>query len=223
MKKWLPAVALIALIAVVWRGARRAAPPEVSFARATRERLVSTLVTNGKTEPLEWARVRAARAGTVRRVAVERGGAVAANDVLAELDPGAAPADLAAAEARIAQALAEIETLDRGGREADRADIDGQLARVRLELQQAESEAAALSRLAEKNAATRREAEAAGESVLKLREQARGAGGEEGGAGSGGGPQDRRGAVAGGAGGGGGGAEGNRVEPDSRAHGRRRL
>jgi HlyD family secretion protein len=174
MKKWLPAVALIALIAVVWLGARRAAPPEVSFARATRERLVSTLVTNGKTEPLEWARVRAARAGTVRRVAVERGGAVAANDVLAELDPGAAPADLAAAEARIAQALAEIETLDRGGREADRADIDGQLARVRLELQQEESEAAALSRLAEKNAATRREAEAAGESVLKLREQARG-------------------------------------------------
>lgn len=174
MKKWLPAVAVIALTAVVWLGARRAAPPEVSFARATRERLVSTLVTNGKTEPLEWARVRAARAGTVRRVAVERGGTVAANDVLAELDPGAAPADLAAAEARLAQAQAEIETFDRGGREADRADIEGQLARVRLELQQAETEAAALARLAEKNAATRWEAEAAREGVLKLKEQARG-------------------------------------------------
>ena len=48
MKKWLGLTAALAVIASVWLLARRTAPPEAPFTRAARERLVSTLVTNGK-------------------------------------------------------------------------------------------------------------------------------------------------------------------------------
>ncbi len=155
MKKWLLLMAALAVIVSVWLVARRTAPPETPFTRAKRERLISTLVTNGKAEPIEWVKVRAERAGAVRRLAVERGSVVSKGAVLAELDASAAQADLAAAEARIAQARVELETIGRGGREAERADIDGQLARARIEQQYAQKEAASLARLVEKQAASR--------------------------------------------------------------------
>jgi HlyD family secretion protein len=171
VKKWLLLTAVVAGTAVVWLAARRTAPPEAPFTRVRRERLVSTLVTNGKTEPIEWVRVRSERAGAIRGLAVERGGVLAKGNVLVEIDDSAARSELTAAETRIAQARAELETMDGGGRQADRADIDGQLARARLELQQAEKEAAALARLAEKNAATRQEAVDARDRVDKARAQ----------------------------------------------------
>ncbi len=173
MKKWLLPTAALALLAAAWLVLRKGAPAEVPFARAARERLVSTLVTNGKTEPFEWAKVGAGRAGTVRRVAVERGGSVAKNEVLAELDAAAATAELATAEARITQAQVEIETLDRGGRPADTADLEGQLVRARLELQQSEKESSSLDRLVEKNAATQQEARAARDVTDKAAAQVR--------------------------------------------------
>jgi HlyD family secretion protein len=171
VKKWLWLTAALAVSVSVWLLARRTTPPEAPFTRVGRERLVSTLVTNGKAEPIEWIRVRAERSGAVRRLAVERGSVVAQGQVLAELDASAARAELAAAEARITQAQSELETMDRGGREAERADMDGQDARARLEFQQAEKESAALARLAEKHAATRQEASEARDRVERLKVQ----------------------------------------------------
>ena len=172
MKKWL-LLAVLAVVALgaVWLLARRTSPPETPFVRVKRERLVSTLATNGKAEPVEWVKVRAERAGAVRKLSIERGSLVSQGDALAELDAGAARAELAAAEARITQALSELETIERGGRDGDRADVEGQLSRARLEFQQADKEAAALSRLAEKNAATRQEASDARDRADKARVQ----------------------------------------------------
>lgn len=171
MKKWLLLAVVVAGAVLLWLAARRTAPPEAPFTRVRRERLVSTLVTNGKVEPIEWVRVRSERAGAVRRLAVERGKVVAPADVLAEIDASAAEADLAAAQARITQARAELETMAAGGRPADRADLDGQLARARLDFGQAEKDAAALARLVEKGAATRQEAAEARDRLARAKAQ----------------------------------------------------
>jgi HlyD family secretion protein len=64
---------------------------------------------------------------------------------------------LAAAEARIAQARADLDLLDRGGRPSELASLEGDLARARLDLEAARKDQAALARLAEKQAATRQE------------------------------------------------------------------
>jgi multidrug efflux pump subunit AcrA (membrane-fusion protein) len=85
----LPAVILGAL--GWWIHRRSSGPPEAPFARVQRERLVSTLVTNGRAEPWEWVAVRAERPGLIERVAVEKG-------------------------ARVFPAQAELEGLKQGGR-----------------------------------------------------------------------------------------------------------
>jgi len=170
MKRTILALLGVAVIALAWWMYRRGtAPPEVPFAKARRERLVSTLVTNGKVEPLEWASVRAERPGLLVRVYVDRGQRVAKGAPLAEFSTQEAEAGLAAAEARIAQARAEIEQLEAGGRPAELATIDGDLANARLELEAAEKEQAALSRLLDKQAATRQELELATQRADKSR------------------------------------------------------
>lgn len=168
MKKILLLLTLAAvLVAAWWFWSRKNAPPEVVFARAKRERLVSTLNTNGHVEPIEWVAIRAEREGVVRKIHVERGGRVAAGAAVAEMDSSDARAELAAAESRITQASAEIETLQRGGRAAETAEIESSLKRARLDLDLARKEYDSVSRLVASNAATRQEADAAREKVQR--------------------------------------------------------
>jgi RND family efflux transporter MFP subunit len=136
-----------------WLVRRRNAPPEVAFARVARETLVSTLVTNGKVEPEEWIAVRAPIEGALSRLLVERGAPVRQGDLLAEIDTRDAQTELAAAEARIAQARAEIEVFDRGGSPAEIAEIEGGLAKARLDRDIARRDLAAARRLVERKAA----------------------------------------------------------------------
>src|SRR5580704_5627944 len=87
-------MAAIAIV-IVWAMSRRAAPPQVPFAKVTRETVISTLSTNGKVEPIEWASARAERAGLIRRVLIERGQFVEQDAPLVELDSREASAQLA--------------------------------------------------------------------------------------------------------------------------------
>ncbi len=155
MKKLLLAALLIAAIGAPawWLVRQRSAPPEVAFVRVVRETLVSTLVTNGKVEPEEWMPVRAAVEGPIGKLSVERGATVRKGDILAELDTRDAQTALAAAEARIAQARAEIEVYDRGGSGAELAEIAAAAARARLDRDIARRDIASLRRLVEKKAA----------------------------------------------------------------------
>lgn len=145
--------------------------PEVPFARVKRERLVSTLVTNGKAEPSEWVAVRAERAGVVERVAVAEGARVRKGALIAELEGREARTELAAADARVAQLQAELEGLRQGGRPVDVAEIAGALARARLELEAAEKDLAVSRRLMEKQAATRQDVTDAARKVEQTRAQ----------------------------------------------------
>jgi HlyD family secretion protein len=158
MKRWvlLGAAVLVAAL-ILWLAARKPAPPEVPFARVSQETLVSILTTNGKTEPAEWVPLRAARAGRVRRVTVERGARVAAGTLVAELDDSEAAAAVSSAEARAAAARAELRALERGGRQAEIAQIEGAIAKMEIDLEAARRDASTLERLAAKGAASRAE------------------------------------------------------------------
>ena len=162
-------VALIALSAVVWMAINRSKPRTVPFARVVRETLVSTLTTNGKIEPVEYAAVRSDVDAMVLRVLVERGQKVAAGTAVATLDVSGAQGELAEAQTAIAQAEADLGRFARGGDAAALAEIDSAIDKARLELGVAEREAASIQRLVDKNAATRQELEAARDRIRQLR------------------------------------------------------
>jgi HlyD family secretion protein len=169
MKKliWLLIPALAAVAG--WLAYRqRTAPPAVAFARVERNTLVSTLTTNGRVEPLEWSAVVAGRPGLVTALRAGKGAHVGRGDVLVELAPDDARADLAAAEARVAQVRAEIQLQEQGGRSSELAAIDAEARTARLDLEAARKEQTALARLVEKQAATRQELTEAERRVERL-------------------------------------------------------
>ncbi len=168
IRKTLIGLVLLVGLLVVWTFARRSGPVEVKFYRVTRETLVSSVSTNGKVEPLEWASARAAVAGTVDKIYVERGQSVHAGDPLAGLDTTAAEAALAEASAKVAQARSELQLMTSGGRPAELSDIEGQLDRARLDLQVAQRDYDSLNRLLGKHAATVKEVTDAAARVNQL-------------------------------------------------------
>ncbi len=161
MKKWLLLLLLAAAAAIGWGVLRKSAPPTVRVARVKRQTLVSTLPTNGKVEPVEWQAARAEAAGLVSRVEVQEGRRVSKGDALATLTDAALQSDIDAAEAKVAEARAALAGLEAGGRPADFTDIENRMERARLDLQQATVEHNSLVRLAEKQAATRADVQAA--------------------------------------------------------------
>lgn len=171
---WLAIVFVCAAVIVALVVSRRTMPPEVEFTKVTSETIASTLVTNGKVEPLEWMPVRAERSGVVTNVLVSRGQRVAKGAPLVELDARVATAELSKAQAAIAEAQAQQQLLNQGGRIAERQQIDSDLARARLDLKVAQNNAQTLERLVSKQAATRQDLDAARQTVdqLKLRIQA---------------------------------------------------
>src|SRR5579862_4788722 len=167
---WL--VALVAVGGLIWALVRwKSDPPEVQFARVTRATIHSSVPTNGRVEPIEWASARAERAGAVQKISIERGQHVAKDAVLVELDAAEARSALAAAQDRIAEARAALDVISRGGRATDLADIASGLSSAKLELETAQKEAAALERLASKQAATQVEVTVAKQRVERAQLQ----------------------------------------------------
>jgi HlyD family secretion protein len=147
-------VVLLLVGLIAWLLVRRSGPPEVPFTKVKREMIESTLTTNGKVEPVEWAAARAESAGTVAKVDVQRGAQVARGQLLVELDVSQAREQLASAEARVAQAKAELDVLTRGGKSSELAEIENGLIAAKSELTTAKRDSDSLSRLLSKQAAT---------------------------------------------------------------------
>jgi HlyD family secretion protein len=156
---------------IVWGVSRKSAPPEAPFARTSRETIVSSISTNGKVEPIEWASARAERPGAVQKILVHRGQTVSAGEALVVLDANQAVTDLAAAEARVKGARAQLTVIDQGGRAGDIAEIEGSLARARLDLENAQRDYDALQRLESHQAATHKEVQDAQERVKQAQLQ----------------------------------------------------
>jgi len=162
---------VILAMVVAWGVSRKAAPPEVPFARTKRERIVSVIPTNGKVEPAEWATARAERAGVVMNIYIHRGQDVKQGEALVSLDTREASANLAGAAARVREAQAQQQVVQQGGRAAEVTEIENALARVRLDLQTAQRDDDAVKRLAAKQAATRQEVLDADAKVSQLQLQ----------------------------------------------------
>lgn len=161
MKKLLVLILVVIAIVIAWGVLRRSQPPRVDFARVTRQTLVSALSTNGKAEPFEWREARAETAGLVKEVPIRDGQVVAEGATLAAIDDPALDADVRSADARVAEASANFAAFQAGGKPAEIADIENSLARARLDLERERREYDSLRRLAEKQAATAVEVDAA--------------------------------------------------------------
>jgi HlyD family secretion protein len=129
-------------------------PPEIPFTKVVRESIVSSVSTNGKVEPIDWATARAERSGPVVAILIERGKYVEQDAPLVEIDASEAKADLASAQARIEQTRADLATFERGGRTTDLADITSGIEKANLELQAAQKDFDISTRLQAKGAAT---------------------------------------------------------------------
>jgi HlyD family secretion protein len=165
LKKLLLLLLLVVAGVIGWGVFRKNAPPQVHFTRVKRTTLVSTLPTNGKAEPFEWQAVHAETAGLASEVAVREGQNVAKGTVLAVIVDPSLQADVAAGEAKVAEARANLAALEAGGKPAELAGIENNLARARFDLQQHQKERDALRRLAEKQAAVPVDVEAAQDKV----------------------------------------------------------
>lgn len=172
MKRFLPLLILAALAAGVWFLVQnRNRPPEVEFVKIQRHRLVELLNTNGRVEPVEWAAARADTTGAVEKILIQKGQNIAAGAAIVELDAKEMRAAVDSADARVAQAKADLEVLTRGGRSADIAAIDAQLSGARQELSAASRELTVVKNLAAKQAATGYEVTLAQERVDRTNTQ----------------------------------------------------
>ena len=168
----------VVLLAIAAAGAwyavtLRNQPPELAFARVVRESITSSVPTNGKVEPIEWAEARAERDGPVQSISVQRGTSVTKGAALIELDSSEARAALAAAQARVTQTRADLEVIEKGGRAADLTTIAGDLEREKLELAVTQKEYDSLVRLQAKQAATAYEVAQAKDKVDRAQQQIR--------------------------------------------------
>ena len=158
IRKAVVGLMVVAALLIIWSLTRKNTAPEVRFVRVKRETMSSSIQTNGKVEPIEWASARVTIPGTVDSVFVQRGQTVREGDPLVSLDAQQAEAALAGAEARIDQAKAEQKLLTEGGRPAEISDLENRLERAKLDLAVARKDADALQRLFAKRAATSKEA-----------------------------------------------------------------
>ena len=154
MKKLLWLLAIPLAVLGWWAYHRGNEAPQVPFAKVMRETLVSTLPTNGKVEPIEWQAVRVEQAGLVGKTPVQEGQMVSAGEALAILSDTGLQADLEAAEARVAQARADLATIDAGGKQVELTTIGSDLARLQVQKEHDEQELASLHRLLDKQAAS---------------------------------------------------------------------
>ncbi len=171
MKKLLLVLLLVIVAAIGWGIFRKNTPPSAPFTRVKRETLVSTLPTNGKAEPFEWQAVHTQADGLINRVAVTEGQSVEKGAVLAVISDPAKQSDIDAAQAKVAEAEANVASLEAGPRPAEVTEIDNAAARANLDLQEAERELATSQRLEGKQAATAAEVTAARDRVDQLKVQ----------------------------------------------------
>jgi HlyD family secretion protein len=155
MKKSWPLVAFLTVLLLWWGFSRGESPTTLHFSTAHRATIVSTVTTNGKVEPVEWAAARAETSGIVRFVAVQRGQQVTAGQELVLLDATSARSELEAALAKEREARAETATLGQGGKAQTLADLKDSIISAQAAVNVAQRNFGATQRLAEKQAATK--------------------------------------------------------------------
>ncbi|MFL6448557.1 MAG: efflux RND transporter periplasmic adaptor subunit [Bryobacteraceae bacterium] len=167
---WLVAVGLVLLLAW-WAFAHQQAVPEVHFAKVTQAGIESTISTNGKVDPFDWAAARAESPGVVRAISIQRGATVQAGQTLVTLDTTAAEAELAATEARAQEARAELSVLSQGGRASQLSSLASSITAAEASIEVAQRNYASLQRLQRSQAATSLQVQEAKDALDRARQQ----------------------------------------------------
>ena len=169
-KFWL--LLLLPLGLLIWWGVDRSGSgPVIHFASVRRTRIESTVSTNGKVEPAQWAAARAELSGVVKAISVHRGENVKAGQTLIALDTTAAQAALAGALARRQEAGTELNTLGQGGKAAQVASLNDSIRSATTAEQVAQRNYDALKRLETRQAATKQQVQDAKDALDRAKLQ----------------------------------------------------
>ncbi len=171
MKRYWLLLAVPLLLVLWWSLGRRQSSVEVHFATVRQARIESTVSTNGKVEPAEWAAARAETVGVVQSVAVGRGATVTAGQILVTLDTTAAQSELAAAQARQQEAQAELQTLGQGGKASQLATVTASIASAQAAVNIAQRNYEVMGRLAAQQAATKLQVQDAKDALDRAKQQ----------------------------------------------------
>ncbi|MCC6294884.1 MAG: efflux RND transporter periplasmic adaptor subunit [Bryobacterales bacterium] len=168
--RWLAALGLLAVAgACVYWLLGRGGAPVVPFAKVTRGRLESTLTTNARIEPSEWAAIRAPMAGRLASLTIALGDSVVRGEVVGHMESDAARAAVVAAEAEMEQARAAVSSARRGAPPAARAELESALETARVEEANAARRLKNLEALTAAQAATRAERDQAADRLAVAR------------------------------------------------------
>jgi HlyD family secretion protein len=149
---------LVPVLLLIWWGLDHGeSAPRMHFSTVRRQRIESTVSTNGKVEPAQWAAARAEAAGVVKTISVQRGQRVQAGQILVMLDTSAAQADLAASLAREEEAQAEETSAGQGGKAGQLASLNDSAATAQAAIQVAQRNYDSLQRLEQRQAATKQQ------------------------------------------------------------------
>lgn len=155
MKKYLILLILPVLLLLWWGLGRGGSAPVVHFATVSRTTISSSVNTNGKVEPVQWAAARAEVAGVVRSVNVQRGQRVANGQVLLSLDSASAESDLVAAQAKEQEARIESATVGQGGKASALANVNASITDAQAAVSVAKRNYESMTRLLAQQAVTK--------------------------------------------------------------------
>lgn len=135
----------------------------VREARVSHQQLVNQISTNGRVEPISNFEVHSPLSTTVKAVFVQQGDVVAAGKLLLELDDVQARARVASAESGVKAAQAALDAATQNGSLQERQGSQSEIARARIDRDQARTGLDALTRLKAAGAASASEVAAAQE------------------------------------------------------------
>ena len=153
-KSWL-ILLLPAALVLWWVLSHRESSTVIHFSPVTKSTIESTVSTNGKVEPAQWAAARALSAGVVSSVSVQRGDSVKEGQPLVTIDTRLVQSELAGALARKQEAQAEASTVSQGGKAATLASLDDSLRAAKVAVDVAQRNYDSLQRLLPQQAATK--------------------------------------------------------------------
>ncbi|HEV2275232.1 MAG TPA: efflux RND transporter periplasmic adaptor subunit, partial [Acidobacteriaceae bacterium] len=125
----------------------------VRVAEAQTQDLIKTTSTNGKVEPKNNFEAHAPAAGLIKALYVHAGDKVPQGKLLLQMDDADARAKLAAAETALRGAEAQLQAVKAGGSLQQHQALTGNIAKARLERDQAEKDLAAVEKLMAQGAA----------------------------------------------------------------------
>jgi HlyD family secretion protein len=171
LKRWIGILVLLTVSVIAVFSFLRSVPPTVPFGKASRQDLVSTLITNGQVAPQAAVEMRAESGGRVTAIPVQQGQMVAVGQQLVALDAAEALAKVAEVQLTLQSAEQRLQQLRAGGAPLAQAELDSTLRRTNLQLEQAQREAAVLEKLVQQKAATSEELRRQQEEVDRLKAQ----------------------------------------------------